>query len=474
MAHAWNACWVHALGGSNPPSSATNKGWGSCQLSSCEFRCQDPQPFPAGMCRMACRKSFDPEGLTNVAGIYGSGSLFKTTLSNESEAWCATYSFMDSDGKRKMIRGYGPTKVIALQRRNKNIARRFDAYDGTTPTKSPKLKALWTEFKKEAEATQSIRATTLGKYSTDMNVHVLPFIGNTPIAELTRERLITWLHSDLDPDKPSARTHAYQTLNTVLNKAVRLKKIKENPLSSIQKPKYVPAVRKTDKENINKSGRQLFHLCYWLQHHEGHLARFWIPVLTLATTGMRSGELCALSWSDVKNLNKKDGAYFNIHQQLVRITGQGLVLTATKNDETRRVPIVEPLRTALNGLKKTQTTQSTSSRVKGLKNPVFVNLKGNPFSPGAWRKNWIDIQREYFGAKFEEDRFRSHFMRHIYASVLTGGGMADSSVSELLGHKPKTMTASYQQLTNQDMSRARKILTEKLKSQVPKHPAKKK
>lgn len=23
MAHAWNACWVHALGGSNPPSSAT-------------------------------------------------------------------------------------------------------------------------------------------------------------------------------------------------------------------------------------------------------------------------------------------------------------------------------------------------------------------------------------------------------------------------------------------------------------------
>lgn len=23
MAHAWNACWVHALGGSNPPSSAS-------------------------------------------------------------------------------------------------------------------------------------------------------------------------------------------------------------------------------------------------------------------------------------------------------------------------------------------------------------------------------------------------------------------------------------------------------------------
>ena len=22
MAHAWNACWVNALGGSNPPSSA--------------------------------------------------------------------------------------------------------------------------------------------------------------------------------------------------------------------------------------------------------------------------------------------------------------------------------------------------------------------------------------------------------------------------------------------------------------------
>lgn len=26
MAHAWKACWVQALGGSNPPSSATNPG----------------------------------------------------------------------------------------------------------------------------------------------------------------------------------------------------------------------------------------------------------------------------------------------------------------------------------------------------------------------------------------------------------------------------------------------------------------
>lgn len=28
MAHAWNACWVHALGGSNPPSSAEHEAPG--------------------------------------------------------------------------------------------------------------------------------------------------------------------------------------------------------------------------------------------------------------------------------------------------------------------------------------------------------------------------------------------------------------------------------------------------------------
>ena len=27
MAHAWNACWVNALGGSNPPSSANVMSW---------------------------------------------------------------------------------------------------------------------------------------------------------------------------------------------------------------------------------------------------------------------------------------------------------------------------------------------------------------------------------------------------------------------------------------------------------------
>ena len=32
MAHAWNACWVNALGGSNPPSSADGKPLRSAQV----------------------------------------------------------------------------------------------------------------------------------------------------------------------------------------------------------------------------------------------------------------------------------------------------------------------------------------------------------------------------------------------------------------------------------------------------------
>src|SRR5450755_234800 len=74
MAHAWKACWVNALGGSNPPSSATP--WPDADADACRAsitrRADDPVGMPAT--RSGCDTAAMLLGLTfAILASLGSG-----------------------------------------------------------------------------------------------------------------------------------------------------------------------------------------------------------------------------------------------------------------------------------------------------------------------------------------------------------------------------------------------------------------
>jgi integrase len=133
-----------------------------------------------------------------------------------------------------------------------------------------------------------------------------------------------------------------------------------------------------------------------------------VPLTLLAlNTGMRKGELTALTWDDIDIPNK--------------------VLTVragyAKSGSARHIPLNAEAIAVLRTLRKAQQGQ------------------GRLFDVGSVSKAWHGVLD---AAKIED--FRFHDLRHTFASNLVMAGVALNTVRELLGHGDIKMTLRYAHL----------------------------
>lgn len=124
-------------------------------------------------------------------------------------------------------------------------------------------------------------------------------------------------------------------------------------------------------------------------------------------TGMRKGELTALSWGDIDLSNK--------------------VLTVragyAKSGEVRHIPLNSEALSVLKTLRKHKLGQ------------------GKLFDIGSFTTAWKGV---LLAAKIED--FRFHDLRHTFASNLVMAGVALNTIRELLGHSDIEMTLRYAHL----------------------------
>jgi integrase len=135
-------------------------------------------------------------------------------------------------------------------------------------------------------------------------------------------------------------------------------------------------------------------------------------------TGLRRGELLALTWRDV-----------DLRAKTIRVE-------ISKNGERREVPMSPRVYEILRGLP------------TGLPAvPVFRHVRGNP---------WRALVRKWYAAvaaaKLED--FHFHDLRHTFASNLVMAGVDLRTVGALLGHKTLAMTMRYSHLSADHLRRA--------------------
>lgn len=133
-----------------------------------------------------------------------------------------------------------------------------------------------------------------------------------------------------------------------------------------------------------------------------------MPMALLAlNTGMRKGELTALTWDDIDLSNK--------------------VLTVragyAKSGEARHIPLNSEALTVLRTMRKHQSGQ------------------GRLFDVGSITKAWKGV---LLAAEIED--FRFHDLRHTFASNLVMAGVALNTIRELMGHSEIEMTLRYAHL----------------------------
>jgi integrase len=252
-----------------------------------------------------------------------------------------------------------------------------------------------------------------------------------PLTAITPERIETWkLGRFAKGSTPSTVLRDLGALGGTLTRAVKLGKLAENPVRRVDKPRldrsakvrYLDreeekrlraALTERDDEGKAARARTIKHRASRqreplppLPHFADHLTP---AVLLSLNTGVRRGELLALTWSAI-----------DFKQKLLTVEG-----ATAKSGNTRHIPLNDE---AVKVLKHWREQSPEQDRVF----LVETSFK-RAWAPLLTRANIKD--------------FRWHDMRHHFASRLAQLGIPLNTVRELLGHATLIMTQRYSHLS---------------------------
>ncbi len=151
------------------------------------------------------------------------------------------------------------------------------------------------------------------------------------------------------------------------------------------------------------------------------------PMLLLSiNSGMRRGELFALTWENV-----------SFDQAIITVEA-----ATAKSKKTRHIPLNQETRQVLADWRAQCASESTF---------VFEYAPGQNFK--RVKTSWLNLLK---AAKVE--KFRWHDMRHHFASRLAMAGVDLNAIRELLGHSDYAMTLRYAHLAPEHKRKAVEML----------------
>ena len=346
---------------------------------------------------------------------HNEGSIYKT----KKGLWAAAIDFGYENGKRKRRVLYAKTRAEVARKLNDALKLRQE--DRPLPSDRQTFAQylnVWLEGMRS-----SVRDRTAVLYAGLIRLYIPERLGRSPLTKVTPADLQALYTERLDSGLSPARVRClHAVLHRALDQAERWGLVPRNVAALTEPPRIPPRSMKT------LSPEEAQHL---LAAAAGdRLEALYVLALT---TGMREGELLALSWQDV-NL---DTGLAQVRGSLGRIRHEGLRIEETKTGKARSVALS---RTAIAALRRHRALQNEERLHLGEtwedRDLVFPNNRGRPMEAG-------NLRRREFPALLERaavPRIRFHDLRHTAATLLLGEGVHPKLVSEMLGHANIAMT----------------------------------
>lgn len=233
-----------------------------------------------------------------------------------------------------------------------------------------------------------------------------------------------------------------EILKPSIKKAVIEQKMRFNPLDFVVMPKKNIIIGMEDEEKeqmyTTEEIEKITEVCmsfYGTNTRNTKRYRYAPAYILLLNTGMRVGELAALSWKDVDY----DRKIIRISKTVSTIMNRNRfesdnkkvnVITTTKTKKSNRViPMNE---TALLVLKELEKRQ----KEMGIKSDYVIAAKeGNPMLVRVLEQTFSRICEENF-----IEYKGVHALRHTFGSVLVKKGVDIKVISEMLGHSTVQFT----------------------------------
>ena len=271
----------------------------------------------------------------------------------------------------------------------------------------------------------TIRPTTYSSYACHVETHIIPTLGRLPLKKITGANINVFYAKLLARGEqegertmsPSTVRRIHATLHRAMRDAVRWNKIARNPVDSADPPRALGF----DREMKIWRAEEL--KAFLAAERDSRLYPLW---LTLATTGMRRGEVLGLTWDDV------DLEVGRLAVTKTRVlNGYETLLSTPKTKKGRRLVALDRVTTTV--LRRLRLEQKQEHLARGESwdgaGLVFVREDGVPYHPE--RVSRVFTQK---AKKAGLPRIRLHDLRHTYASLALVAGVHPKVISERLGH----------------------------------------
>ncbi len=296
---------------------------------------------------------------------------------------------------------------------------RADIERGTWVDPAPTTTTLRAFADTWMEQRHDLRPRTRELYESELRLHILPALGDTPLAELSTPAVRAWHARMIKRGTPGRTTVAkcYRLLRTILGTAVEDGLIVKNPCVI-----KGAGVERTP-ERPTATVQQVYTLADKID------PRYRALVLTAAFTGLRLGELRGLRRHRV-DLDKRR---IDVVEQIQEVRGGDPIAGPPKSDagiRTVAIPV------ALADELRSHLSRWTSADRDAL---VFPGPGGDWLRRATLNKAWAKA-REASGM----DGFRFHDLRHTGNTLAASTGASTKELMARLGHASPRAALIYQ------------------------------
>lgn len=286
----------------------------------------------------------------------------------------------------------------------------------------------------ESYAKTHVKPSTYASYELAYQRHLLPFLGDIDIKEITREQLKRFMYEKLREGKQKRKCkdgeqkeglsrnsvkNYLAPLREMFNHAIEDGHLDRNPCLGLMRN-----IRTEKGERLEKIGfltrEEVSLLLNACQKHFPSHSPF---ILLLVRTGLRLGEAVALQWGDLD---------FNSRFIEVRRTYSpiGRRYLTPKSGKVRRVDMSRQLTDTLKVFQVERKKETLKKGWGAVPLWVFTSEDGTMMDPDNFRSRvWGKLLD-----KAEFRRVRIHDLRHTFASLLIQQGESLAYIKEQMGH----------------------------------------
>ncbi|MCL2078190.1 MAG: site-specific integrase [Oscillospiraceae bacterium] len=359
----------------------------------------------------------------------GDGSIRK----RPNGSWEGRYKYKNDLGQEITKSVYAPTQT-EVKRKLKDLIKGIETAeqeDGIKP--NDLLLGEWLNIWLKDYKKNSVSPATYASYHQNIEQHIRPALGNAELQKIKPHHIQKVLN-EMGQATPERKALAPWTVIKVKNilsgafeQAIRNQILLVNSIRATVSPKME---QKEIHILTDYEQKEFLNAC------KGHRLE---ALYTLAlATGMRRGEILALSWDNV-NLNTKS---IMVKSSVSRIKDPDtqktdLIFSEPKTKAGRRsVPIVDSLIPVLESHKERQDSEkATAGSAWNERNLVFCSNVGSIIEPRR-----VCTTMDKIADKAGLEHFTFHALRHTFATRMLEANVPAKVVQDILGHADVTLT----------------------------------